>query len=58
MGIQTALNDEMTEHLGYEKHDPVRRESGNIRDGTRGKTVLTDSVGLLTYPRLMCQSFC
>lgn len=21
----TALNEEMTEHLGYEKHDPARR---------------------------------
>jgi putative transposase len=45
--IETALNEEMTEHLGYEKHDPVGRESGNIRNGTRGKTVLTDSVGAI-----------
>jgi FkbM family methyltransferase len=45
--IQTALNEEMTEHLGYEKHDPIGRESGNIRDKTGGKTVLTDSVGAI-----------
>lgn len=33
--------------MGYEKHDPVRRESGNIRNGIRGETVLTDSVGAI-----------
>src|ERR1700710_1928056 len=43
--IETALNEEMTEHLGYEKHDPSGRESGNIRNGTRAKTVLTESRG-------------
>ena len=43
--IETALNEEMTEHLGYGKNDPVGRESGNIRNGTREKTILTDSVG-------------
>ena len=45
--IETALNQEMTEHLGCEKHDPAGRESGNIRNGARGKTVLTDSVGAI-----------
>ena len=44
--IETALNEEMTEHLGYQKNDPAGRQSSNIRNGTRGKTVLTDSVGL------------
>src|ERR1700710_2299570 len=43
--LETALNQEMTEHLGYEKHDPSGRESGNIRNGTRAKTVLTESTG-------------
>ena len=43
--VETALNEEMTEHLGYEKHDPAGRESGNIRNGTRTKTVLTESTG-------------
>jgi transposase-like protein len=37
----------MTEHFGYRKHDPSGRESGNIRNGTRGKTVPTDSVGAI-----------
>ncbi|WP_405099831.1 transposase [Micromonospora sp. NBC_01412] len=33
------------EHLGYEKHDPAGVGSGNIRNGTRAKTVLTDASG-------------
>ena len=45
--IETVLNEVMTEHLGYGKNDPAGRESGNIRNGTRGKTVLTDSVGAI-----------
>jgi transposase-like protein len=32
----------MTGHLGYDKHDPAGRGSGNNRNGTTGKTVLTD----------------
>ncbi|MFF0099538.1 IS256 family transposase [Micromonospora sp. NPDC005257] len=43
--LETALNEEMTEHLGYEKHDQAGAGSGNIRNGTRAKTVLTDSTG-------------
>jgi putative transposase len=43
--LETALNEEMTEHLGYEKHDPAGRESGNLRNGIRAKTVLTESTG-------------
>ena len=39
--IETALNQEMTEHLGHEKHgQPV---AGNVRNGTRAKTVLTEA---------------
>ena len=33
----------MSEHLGYEKHEVSGRGSGNSRNGTTGKTVLTDS---------------
>ena len=40
--LETALDAEMTEHLGYDKHDPVGRGSGNSRNGTRSKTVLTE----------------
>ena len=38
--LETALDAEMTEHLGYDKHDPAGRGSGNSRNGTRAKTVL------------------
>ncbi|MDG4805226.1 IS256 family transposase [Micromonospora sp. WMMD1120] len=43
--LETALNEEMTEHLGYEKHDQAGAGSGNIRNGTRSKTVLTEANG-------------
>jgi transposase-like protein len=35
----------MTEHLGYEKHDPAGAGIDNIRNGTRSKTVLTENTG-------------
>jgi putative transposase len=37
--LETALEAEMTEHLGYDKHDPMGRNGGNSRNGTRTKTV-------------------
>ena len=40
--LETALDAEMAEHLGYDRHDPVGRGSGNSRNGTRTKTVLTE----------------
>jgi putative transposase len=40
--LETALEAEMTEHLGYEPHDPAGHHSGNSRNGTRAKTVITD----------------
>jgi putative transposase len=44
--LETALNEEMTEHLGHEKHRaPEERDSTNIRNGTRPKTVLTEATG-------------
>jgi len=33
--LETALEAEMTEHLGYDRHDPAGRDSGNSRNGTR-----------------------
>src|SRR6059058_2892619 len=45
MVLETSLNEEMTEHLGYEKRDPAGAGTGNIRNGTRGKTVLTEASG-------------
>jgi putative transposase len=43
--LETALNQEMTEHLGHEKHGRPAAGSGNVRNGTRAKTVLTESTG-------------
>ena len=43
--LETALNQEVTEHLGHEKHDPVTSRTGNVRNGIRPKTVLTESMG-------------
>ena len=40
--LETALEEEMSEHLGYDKHDPVGRNRGNSRNGVRAKTVLTE----------------
>ncbi len=40
--LETGLEVEMTEHLGYEKHAVEGRDGGNSRNGTRTKTVLTD----------------
>jgi putative transposase len=40
--INTALDVEMSEHLGYDKHDPAGRNGENSRNGTRTKTVLTE----------------
>ena len=40
--LETALEAEMSEHLGYDKHDPVGRNGANSRNGTRSKTVFTE----------------
>ncbi|BBY67750.1 IS256 family transposase [Mycolicibacterium helvum] len=57
--LETALNEEMTEHLGYEKNDPPGAGTGNVRDGTRTKTVLTDTTGAveLEVPRDRAATF-
>src|SRR5215212_11744957 len=47
--LETALNEEMTEHLGHEKHQAGQgRESTNVRNGTRAKTVVSDAAGEVT----------
>ena len=43
--LETALNQEMTEHLGHEKHGRPAAGTENVRNGTRAKTVLTESSG-------------
>jgi putative transposase len=40
--IEAAMDGEITDHLGYEKHDPAGKDGGNSRNGSRAKTVLTD----------------
>lgn len=40
--LQTGLNVELAEHLGYERHDPAGRGSGNNRNGSYPKTVTTE----------------
>ena len=40
--LETALEAEMSEHVGYDKHDPAGRNRENSRNGTRTKTVLTE----------------
>src|SRR3954464_14791322 len=40
--LESALEGEITDHLGYDKHDPAGHGSGNSRNGTRAKTVTTE----------------
>jgi putative transposase len=40
--LQTGLEVEMADHLGYERHDPAGRGSGNSRNGVYPKTVTTE----------------
>jgi putative transposase len=40
--LENALEGELADHLGYEHGDPAGRNSGNSRNGTRPKTVLTE----------------
>ena len=40
--LERALKAELTEHLGYEKHDPVGQGSGNSRNGTSRKRLKGD----------------
>ena len=44
--LERVLEEEMTEHLGYEKHDPAGRGSGNNRNGVTGKRLLTEIGGI------------
>jgi hypothetical protein len=43
--IEAALDEEMTEHLGYGKSDSSGRNSGNSRNGARTKTVISGNCG-------------
>ncbi len=41
--MESALEGELDDHLGYGKHDPAGRDGGNSRNGRRSKTVLTEA---------------
>ncbi|MCA1605838.1 MAG: IS256 family transposase [Acidobacteria bacterium] len=40
--LERAMQVEMSEHLGYEKHDAAGDNSGNSRNGSSGKTLKGD----------------
>ncbi|WP_306919647.1 MULTISPECIES: IS256 family transposase [unclassified Arthrobacter] len=43
MVVESALEGEMEDHLGYARHDPAGRGGGNSRNGTRSKELLTEA---------------
>ncbi|MFF2386277.1 IS256 family transposase [Streptomyces sp. NPDC058108] len=50
--LERALEAEMSEHLGYERGDLAGHGSGNSRNGSSPKTVLTDAGAIaLSVPR-------
>ena len=40
--VESALEGEITDHLGYDHGEAAGRGTGNSRNGTRSKTVVTD----------------
>jgi putative transposase len=40
--LERGLQAEMTDHLGYDKHEAVGRGTGNSRNGSTPKTLLTE----------------
>jgi transposase-like protein len=40
--LEWGLAAELTEHLGYDKHDPAGANTGNSRNGSMPKTLLTE----------------
>lgn len=40
--LESMLEGEMTDHVGYEPYDPAGHHSGNSRNGARTKTVITE----------------
>jgi putative transposase len=56
--IERALGAELTEHLGYEKGDPAGRGTGNSRNGSSSKTILTEDGEIdISVPRDRAGSF-
>jgi len=58
MVVEGALEGEMDDHLGYSRHAPEGRNSGNSRNGHRAKTVLTEAGPVeISVPRDRDSSF-
>jgi putative transposase len=58
MVVESALEGELDDHLGYGKNNPAGRNGGNSRNGHRAKTVLTDTGPVeITVPRDRDSSF-
>src|SRR3974390_1859328 len=56
--IERVLGAELSAHLGYEKGDPAGRGSGNSRNGTSSKTILTEDGEIpIAIPRDRVGSF-
>jgi putative transposase len=56
--LERALGEELTEHLGYDRHDPAGRGSGNSRNGGTSKRLLTEVGPVeLAVPRDRAGSF-
>ncbi|YCK38276.1 IS256 family transposase [Actinomadura sp. ATCC 39365] len=50
--LESALEGEITDHLGHDKHERSGNETGNTRNGSRSKTVITDVGPVeITVPR-------
>jgi len=50
--VERAMQAELTHHLGYEKHEPTGRGSGNSRNGSSKKTIQGDfGQAEITIPR-------
>ena len=58
-GVESMLQAELDEHLGYEKYQPNVNEEGNSRNGYSKKKVKTESLGnmVLNIPRDRQSSF-
>ena len=50
--LEQMLEAELTEHLGYEKHSPIGKNTGNSRNGKTHKTLKNDNGEIeITVPR-------
>ncbi|AMP99716.1 hypothetical protein AY601_2837 [Pedobacter cryoconitis] len=57
-GVNEMLQGELDEHLGYEKHSPEGRGSGNSRNGFSSKKVKSETLWdvVLSIPATVIQA--